>query len=103
MYDPTPTLLCSWTYSPASGWPNGGEVDIYENWSLATQNHPTFHTGRAEDVGRCTIDSAGSTGSMLRPFCFNDPYNLGCNVVDTKGPWSTSDGGICTYFCIPWM
>ncbi len=71
---------------------------MYENWNLASQNHPTFHTGDVGPVGRCVINTAGSTGSLLRPDCAHDRDNIGCNVVDTKGPWASPDGGICAYF-----
>ncbi|KAK8150724.1 hypothetical protein G3M48_009614 [Beauveria asiatica] len=83
-----------WTYSKVGSWPNGGEIDIYENWNLATYNRPTVHTGDLDAVGRCKIDSAGVTGSLLRSDCSHEQFNLGCNVMDTRGPWGSSAGGV---------
>ncbi|KAM3498790.1 hypothetical protein MY10362_007906 [Beauveria mimosiformis] len=83
-----------WTYSKVGSWPNGGEIDIYENWNLATHNRPTVHTGELDAVGRCKIDSAGVTGSLQRADCSHEQYNLGCNVMDTKGPWGSPAGGV---------
>lgn len=88
------THVYSWTFNTDKTWPLGGEVDIYENWNLATQNHPTFHTGAESDVGKCSITNAGGTGTLLSSNCaLNQGY--GCTVVDTKGPYGTSDGGVC--------
>ncbi|KGQ04056.1 putative endo-1,3(4)-beta-glucanase [Beauveria bassiana D1-5] len=83
-----------WTYSKVGKWPVGGEIDIYENWNLATYNRPTVHTGDMDVVGRCKMESAGVTGSLLRSDCSHEQYNLGCNVMDTKGPWGSSAGGV---------
>lgn len=90
-------------YSKVGTWPNGGEIDIYENWNLANHNQPTFHTGDVPDVGRCNILDSGITGEMVRPDCSHNPDNTGCNVADKKGPWADANGGICTYspFLIP--
>ncbi|KAM3531354.1 hypothetical protein MY4038_004517 [Beauveria bassiana] len=83
-----------WTYSKVGKWPVGGEIDIYENWNLATYNRPTVHTGDMDVVGRCKMESAGVTGSLLRSDCSHEQYNLGCNAMDTKGPWGSSAGGV---------
>lgn len=64
-------------------------------------NHPTFHTGDVSEVGRCSVNTAGMTGTAMRSDCSHDPTNSGCNVIDTKGPWATPDGGVCKYSSYP--
>ncbi|KAJ3495791.1 hypothetical protein NLG97_g3139 [Lecanicillium saksenae] len=88
-----------WMYSPVGTWPKGGEIDIYENWNLATENHPAFHTGDTNDVGRCIISSAGITGQLVRPDCALDETKSGCSVADTRGPWAAEKGGV---YAVEW-
>ncbi len=77
-------------------WPNGGEIDIYENFNNAQFNAPTFHTGYTDKVGTCNLDPLLSSGTFdRRSSCDWENTNSGCGVTDKKGPYGTANGGIC--------
>jgi hypothetical protein len=77
------------------GWPNGGEIDIYENFNNAEFNAPTFHTGKTQQVGVCNLDTTLSTGNIRRSSCDWEDTNSGCGVTDKRGPYATKGGGVC--------
>ncbi|KAK3322898.1 putative endo-1,3(4)-beta-glucanase, partial [Apodospora peruviana] len=71
-----------WMYGP--NWPNGGEVDIYEQWNL-DNNFNAFHTGAPADVGACTLKASTFTSPVRTSNCFvyaaGQWDNEGCAAV----------------------
>jgi hypothetical protein len=65
-----------WTYSATQTWPNGGEIDIIENISMASNNSVTLHTSTD-----CDMDSKGSApaAQLQLPDCMGTA-NTGCSI-----------------------
>ena len=83
-----------WMYGP--GWPENGEMDIYEGWNLHEYNKITAHTSE-EDAGACNLASSGFSGTASTTNCdvySNEYFNQGCSTTETNGQWGKSTGGI---------
>lgn len=80
-------------------WPQDGEVDIYEMWSMADQNMITYHTGKPDQVGSCLLDPDMHIASAQTFNCDNSApgqwVNQGCGVMEQSGQWGNPDGGVC--------
>ncbi|KAH8675265.1 concanavalin A-like lectin/glucanase domain-containing protein [Xylariales sp. PMI_506] len=83
-----------WTYG--AEWPNGGDIDLYENWNNVTFNRQTLHVG-----GTCTINSndVTMTGEWEQLNCNADETSdQGCSADDTlPGAYGSSDGGVYAF------
>src|ERR1700678_3847292 len=64
-----------------ANWPEFGEIDIFENVNLATNNAYSLHT---EDG--CNASSlVAMTGDLVSTVCFNETnFDEGCKVVDNS-------------------
>ncbi|KAK3403126.1 hypothetical protein B0T20DRAFT_343923 [Sordaria brevicollis] len=84
-------------------WPQDGEVDIYEMWSMADHNRITYHTGTPEQVGECKIIDETHIESSETRNCDNYAKgqwtNEGCGVTEKKGQWGNPNGGV---YAIEW-
>ncbi|PGH27164.1 hypothetical protein AJ80_01121 [Polytolypa hystricis UAMH7299] len=74
-----------WTYGP--GWPNGGEIDIYEGVHMTSENGMALHTGPG-----CSVNpTAGFSGQMITDDCYvsapDQAANQGCQI-DSNNPSS---------------
>lgn len=82
-----------WMYGP--NWPDNGELDIYEQWNLATTNSITGHTSG----GTCKIQQSDITSTVDTSNCDqNAPgqyANQGCSVEEANGQWGKDNGGTC--------
>lgn len=80
-------------------WPEDGEVDIYEMWSLSDQNMITYHTGKPDKVGECLLDPDTHTEVSQTINCDNSALgqwvNQGCGVMESTGQWGNPEGGVC--------
>ncbi|EHL02392.1 putative endo-1,3(4)-beta-glucanase [Glarea lozoyensis 74030] len=65
-----------WTFAQDKEWPNGGEIDIIENISMASNNSVTLHTSAG-----CNMDSKGSApvAKLQLPDCLGEG-NTGCSI-----------------------
>ncbi|KAK0635610.1 concanavalin A-like lectin/glucanase domain-containing protein, partial [Bombardia bombarda] len=93
-----PKTVCgAWPafWMTGSNWPIDGELDIYEEWNLASRNRITAHTGTSSQVGSCKIDTS-TYPSTITPNCDNNTpghINEGCSVPETNGLWGAATGG----------
>lgn len=83
-------------------WPTVGEIDIYENWDLASKNLMTLHTDASSVVGDCTLVKSDMTGTIATDNCDNTyskpPQQYagqGCGVDENDGQWGSAKGGVC--------
>jgi hypothetical protein len=97
-FDHLPAPTCGawpavWSYGP--DWPNNGEMDVYENWNLASDNLITGHTNGASS---CTISQANFSGIEGTPDCntyaSTQYYGQGCSVTEENGQWGQTAGGV---------
>ncbi|KAI5115196.1 hypothetical protein M0805_000710 [Coniferiporia weirii] len=74
-----------------NNWPVGGEIDVFENVNLATNNRYTLHTtDGCKHPDNSSSTSSIETGTVLSTDCFNaTAENEGCSVQD---PSTTSYG-----------
>ena len=79
-------------------WPVDGEIDIYEQWNMASHNLVTLHTGSPEQVGECILKQEEFAGKLDTYDCWNDAPshwpNQGCGVTETNGQWGKPTGGV---------
>jgi len=94
-----PSISCGawpafWMYGP--GWPDNGEIDIYEQWNEAQTNSITAHTNDTV-AGACTLDQNDFTGQLETSNCDIDApnqfNNQGCSVHEGNGQWGKAAGG----------
>ena len=92
-----------WLLGSSAPWPAAGELDIFEQVSLSTQNSVTLHTGPD-----CALLSNGSgksyQGSLATSDCYvdapNQAPNAGCSVLAPPGsasfgaPFNDNGGGV---------
>ncbi|KAI6780209.1 uncharacterized protein J7T54_002988 [Emericellopsis cladophorae] len=88
-----------WTHGP--NWPDGGEVDLYEQWNDATKSGPVFHVGDSSKYGQCILDGEDQTAEVVTDNCdntfSNEPHqylNQGCITKDAAAPWANPNGGV---------
>lgn len=81
-------------------WPNGGEIDVFENVNMATNNRYTLHTtqGCTHPDNSSSVSTSGETGILIASDCFNGTNaNEGCSVQDAStasyGAGFASGGG----------
>ena len=65
-------------------WPNGGEIDVFENVNMATNNRYTLHTTEGcTHPSNSSTTSSSETGTLISADCFNGTNaNEGCSVQD---------------------
>ncbi|KAH7633379.1 hypothetical protein B0T09DRAFT_333695 [Sordaria sp. MPI-SDFR-AT-0083] len=84
-------------------WPQDGEVDIYEMWSLADHNRITYHTGTPAQVGECKLVDETHVETTETWNCDNYAtgqwVNEGCGVTEKQGQWGSPSGGV---YAIEW-
>lgn len=81
-------------------WPNGGEIDVFENVNMATNNRYTLHTTDGCTHPDNTSSSGIETGTVITTDCFNATNgNEGCVVQDASTgsygqDFSNNGGGV---------
>lgn len=87
-----------WTLGDGSevglGWPQAGEINIYESWNTEPFNRPALHIGNKAQFGELFLDE--NEYSILRNDCDNeeDNNNTGCVVKDEGDPYGSAEGGV---------
>lgn len=101
-----PKPVCgSWPafWMVGDNWPVDGEVDIFEQWSLADHNRITYHTGNPDQVGECKLSPETHRETTETFNCDNyaigQGTNQGCGVTEKNGQWGNPNGGVCKWTC----